>query len=97
MEKIELGKTYNSLTALVFDDPDQHGRIHVVCRCVCGKLRRVRQDRLLSGETRSCGCVRGPRKGSTTRPAAVLAEETEKTGFWGWWLSNYRVGEEINA
>lgn len=29
-----------------------------LCNCVCGKQVKVRQDRLVSGKTRSCGCLR---------------------------------------
>lgn len=28
------------------------------CRCVCGKTKSVRGSRLMSGNTRSCGCLR---------------------------------------
>lgn len=28
-----------------------------LCRCMCGSTKEVRRDRLLSGNTKSCGCL----------------------------------------
>jgi hypothetical protein len=32
-------------------------RIYWICNCDCGKILSVRQDHLLSGATKSCGCL----------------------------------------
>ena len=34
-----------------------HGRV-VVCQCTCGVTRSVRVANLISGGSRSCGCLR---------------------------------------
>lgn len=43
-----------------------------LCRCDCGETTRVRSSYLKNGQTRSCGCARGPR-GFTHRAAALAA------------------------
>lgn len=44
------GDVVNSLTLL------QRDGSHWRCKCVCGKLRRVRAAHITSGHTKSCGC-----------------------------------------
>lgn len=29
------------------------------CRCICGKVREIRHDKLENGRSQSCGCKRG--------------------------------------
>jgi len=36
---------------------DEGGRSKWLCQCRCGKQKPVRQEDLLSGRTRSCGCA----------------------------------------
>jgi hypothetical protein len=48
-----------------------------VCRCACGNVAKVRQDRLLSGKTRSCGCLKDAHRRHLQEMAferAILAE-----------------------
>lgn len=42
------------------DDPYTRGK--VLCRCDCGVAKSVAKGALVEGKSRSCGCVRAPRK-----------------------------------
>lgn len=58
-EKI-LGQKFGKLTPYKpADGPttDKGRQTFWVCRCSCGGVAKVRQDRLLSGKTKSCGCL----------------------------------------
>lgn len=56
-----LGRRYGRLTALRYDGFYRIGKRRwamVLCRCDCGKRRRVRANSLSSGNTTSCGCYK---------------------------------------
>jgi len=55
---IEAGRKYCGLTVLERVPNDAHGRIRVLCACVCGKQCEVRLTDLKAGHTQSCGCKR---------------------------------------
>ena len=61
-----IGKKYNLLTVLSYQHSVENGThlTHIYsCRCDCGGLADVRHNNIISGNTRSCGCLRrGPRK-----------------------------------
>ena len=67
---ISAGSTFGKLTAL---GPQQRKRITVLvpwnlCKCECGKEKWIRRQALLSGHTRSCGClIPHPRKHGLTK------------------------------
>ena len=50
--KIIIGSTYNHLTILA-----HLGGRYYLCKCVCGKEKKVRTDHFRNGKTTSCGCV----------------------------------------
>lgn len=54
------GKIFGKLT--VYQRADAHGGVNRTawwkCVCGCGALVERRADRLLSGKTKSCGCLR---------------------------------------
>lgn len=52
-----VGKKFNRLRVL---EPTKRGdrtRLYWKCQCDCGEIVEIRQDRLLSGITKSCGCL----------------------------------------
>lgn len=52
------GQRFGALTALRrSDNPDRH--IRWVCRCDCGNMVEVQQERLRNGEKKDCGCALG--------------------------------------
>lgn len=38
-------------------DETKAGFLYLVCECQCGKIKSVRRDSLLNGESKSCGCL----------------------------------------
>ena len=53
------GRTFGRLTVLApIDVKLQYGRTLYECRCECGKTIITRRDSLLSGDTKSCGCLK---------------------------------------
>jgi hypothetical protein len=56
-----IGQTFSRLTITArAEKKPYHGHAYYVCRCSCGKATEkvVREDHLLSGSTKSCGCLR---------------------------------------
>ena len=52
------GRPFGHWTAIRQDGCDSKGVPYWLCRCKCGNERRVRVYNLLSGASRSCGCLR---------------------------------------
>jgi len=50
-----LGQQFGDLTVIAYDG-NRDGMYYWRCRCKCGKEAVVRQDNLLQGHTKSCGC-----------------------------------------
>jgi hypothetical protein len=56
---IELsGKVFGNLKVLFRDKEKKGGNAFWVCKCACGVNKSVRANHLLSGGTKSCGCLR---------------------------------------
>lgn len=51
------GQKFNKLTALAPIRSKTNKHIHWQCRCDCGKFTSPRQSHLVSGATKSCGCI----------------------------------------
>ena len=55
-----VGRQFGKLTVADYAGRDKRGVMQYKCECSCGKEAViVRRDALLSGNTRSCGCIRG--------------------------------------
>lgn len=52
------GQIFTRLTVLGLAGRNRWGGTMWRCRCACGDLARVCSGDLLSGRTRSCGCLR---------------------------------------
>lgn len=75
------GQRFGRLTAIRATGQRKHNRIVWECLCDCGNVVNVRSDNLVSGETKSCGCLH----------IEVAAKQAE-TGIW---QSNIRDGTNI--
>jgi hypothetical protein len=55
-----VGRTFGTLTVLRLLPERRYGRRFFECRCTCGRLTAVVGVDLRTGNTKSCGCQRGP-------------------------------------
>lgn len=54
--KIEAGSTFGRLTVLGIVNDKRRGKVYK-CLCTCGNITRVTGTNLITGNTRSCGCL----------------------------------------
>lgn len=52
-----IGQKFGRLTVIGMDDRCTR-KTYWVCQCECGNIKSVRSDGLLSGATKSCGCMK---------------------------------------
>lgn len=55
--KIKVGTKFGFLEAIEPFGKDDYGNYLWLCRCFCGNERKIRSSKLLSGKSKSCGCV----------------------------------------
>ncbi len=53
------GRKFGRLTVLEPLPERQYGQTVWLCRCECGRNAKVSRKNLVSGNTRSCGCLKG--------------------------------------
>ena len=53
------GLNFGLLTVLNLSHVDKFGQKHWVCSCACGKTTTKKGSNLVTGHTKSCGCLRG--------------------------------------
>ena len=51
------GQKFGRLSIVSKTEKRSYGSVVWICRCDCGKIKEVRQNKLKSGETKSCGCL----------------------------------------
>lgn len=51
-----IGKKFNRLTVIKRNDRDKNGKYKFTCLCECGKYTSVMLSKVISGDTKSCGC-----------------------------------------
>lgn len=54
---MEIGEKYGRLTVVRELPQRNYGHVMIECLCDCGKTTNVQRDRLISGHTKSCGCM----------------------------------------
>ncbi|MCL2110975.1 MAG: hypothetical protein FWH32_01715 [Clostridiales bacterium] len=62
MEKNITGKTFGRLKAIRPTGKRKNGTAVWLCECECGESKEVVANSLISGNTRSCGCLGAGRK-----------------------------------
>lgn len=53
---IVIGDKYGKLLVLMFDKNKNDAKKYWICKCECGTVKSIREDRLKSGGSKSCGC-----------------------------------------
>jgi hypothetical protein len=57
MRKLDLkGKKFNRLLIIDFSE-NKNNRTAWICKCDCGNIKTVNSSKLISGHTKSCGCL----------------------------------------
>lgn len=84
MKRIDLtGQRFGRLTVIEYEKTDHNRDARWLCRCDCGKRLTVLGKNLLSGATRSCGCLRkerGPKKAEVMREVRKEKTRHDLTG-----------------
>ena len=52
-----IGETYGRLTVIAYSHKDKYYAKHWQCSCACGNTCVVNRQKLISGHTKSCGCI----------------------------------------
>lgn len=60
-----VGFVFGELTVLCRDPMKDGRKVYYLCRCSCGKIVSVRQDKLRNGQAINCGCKRRKRSDAT--------------------------------
>jgi hypothetical protein len=58
-----VGIKFGRLEVIGFSHKDHKSNSYFDCRCECGTVKTVAQNHLVSGKTKSCGCLKKNRKG----------------------------------
>ncbi len=64
------GRKFNLLTPL-FPTERKNGQTYWLCRCECGELKPVQYSALVSGNSKSCGCLRRQKTGNMGRSRLI--------------------------
>lgn len=79
---LSIGEVFFDLTVASLCEKDKDGKICYLCKCKCGKERKVRRSYLVHGTTKSCGCGRKVAS-SVTAKKNVLAAIAARKRFVG--------------
>jgi len=77
-----LGKRFSRLTVIARAGSDNGGSAKWLCKCVCGMKRIIYSHSLVSGKTKSCGCLSKEVTGAMNR-----SHEMYGTPVWRSWQS----------
>jgi hypothetical protein len=82
-----IGKKFANLEVLNIDHIDKWNMAHYLCRCDCGKETIVGSNKLKSGHTRSCGCLKreAALKGSIAAVAVNATHRASHSHLYGVW------------
>lgn len=52
------GMRFNNLTVLGCSDDYRKGNYKLICKCDCGEVKEIARSSVLTGLSKSCGCLR---------------------------------------
>ena len=91
------GKRYGKLVVIEYSGKDHFGSPMWKCKCDCGNNSTVRSCDLLSGNTKSCGCLKRFTEdltGKTFGMLKVIKYVGSKKGAGSLWLCKCECGNE---
>ena len=91
---VSIGNIYNRFT--VIDVTRRNGRKHFVCRCSCGNVKNVTASQLVSGGTKSCGCLNNEMR-KATASTRTLKHGMSRTTEYNSWAEMVRRCSDINC
>lgn len=78
------GQRFGKLKVIGLDDK-QSRKTYWVCECDCGNLKIARSDALLSGATKSCGCIKKMQDGKNLDPQKRIKHHQYNTRLYHIW------------
>ena len=83
--KNETGNRYGRLTVIRYDHTDKRQGAYWLCACDCGCTTVVKGNRLRTGKTKSCGCIKREVQealGQRTRETSAMRMRDFNKIFW---------------
>lgn len=83
--KNETGNRYGRLTVIRYDHTDKRQGAYWLCACDCGCTTVVKGNRLRTGKTKSCGCIKSEVQealGQRTRETSAMRMRDFNKIFW---------------
>lgn len=84
------GLTFGRLKVVKLAEIDKMGEAKWLCECVCGNQKIVTGNKLRSGNTLSCGCLREEVRGTYNRTHGMSASGKKKNRLYNIWLNMKR-------
>ena len=78
MDKEFIGRKFGKLEVIKYLYTNAKNKTIYLCKCECGNLKEVKRNSLVTGHTKSCGCI--PKKGN-------LKHGQKRTKLYGLWLN----------
>lgn len=76
------GRKFGRLTVTGFSHFDKHRIKHWNCICDCGNQAKIAKPNLISGHTKSCGCLRREQKAALKHGHSSITGETPEYRAW---------------
>ncbi len=101
---LQPSERFNRVTILELDHKDKRHRSYYLCRCDCGTRKVIHGASLVSGNTKSCGCLSKEAKASTALPGSlgamrqVILQNYKRGGYGREWLLSedefYKISQQ---
>lgn len=86
-----IGERFGRLVVIKFYGKDKHRNILYECQCDCGNIKVVPKKCLISGSSKSCGCIR---KENAAKIAKLYVKKTNKYNISGEYGIGYTSNEK---
>lgn len=87
------GKTFNNLTVVNLAERSSTNEVQWFCLCTCGNICAVRASAIVSGKTKSCGCI----KSKSLKDSKITHGMTKTKQYRSWSAMMQRCYNEKNT